>query len=337
MNSMIERALRGLLQVVAPRRPLRTRAARAAAALLGLTFVLGGTHAVAAGSDRSLPNLAMPTMGGNQLWADVAWDGGWRVQRHVWTGHARLLDGEDVRRAWGSTEACLDALAARAGGSGASSADAPVAVVLHGLWRTRRSMGRLAAALEGAGFEVVDVGYPSTRGSIDEHAAQVAALLDRLPGEGREVSFVTHSLGALVTRALLEREGDAWRGRHRLRRAVFIAPPHQGSRLAELGDRIPLMPLIYGEPVRQLARGRARELPAPHLPFLTIAGGRGDGEGWNPLVPGDDDGVVSVSEARLEGAVATHRVRAMHTVIMNHPATIAAALQFLRCGAVPPR
>ena len=324
--------MRALLEKTV-RRPLR----RVALVALCAAVVGGGAHALAAGSDRTLPNVALPTLGGSQLWADVAWDGGWRVQRHVWTGHARLLDREDVRRAWGSTEACLDALAARASGSEAPSADAPVAVVLHGLWRTRRSMGRLTAALEGAGFDVVDVSYPSARGSIEAHAAQVAGLLDRLPGEGREVSFVTHSLGALVTRQLLAREGDAWRSRHRVRRAVFIAAPNQGARLAELGRRIPLLPWIYGEPMRQIASGFTRELPAPPIPFLTVAGGRGDGEGWNPLVPGDDDGVVSVTEAQLEGAVAAHRVRAMHTVIMNHPATIAAALQFLRSGAVPPR
>ena len=144
-----------------------------------------------------MPNLALPTGGGNQLWADVAYDGGWRVQRHVWTGHARLLDRNDVRRAWGSEESCRAALAERA--PGLENASLPVAVVLHGLWRSRDSMSAITEALEESGFEVLDVAYPSTRRTIAEHAAQVAELLDGLRGEGREVSFVTHSLGGLVT------------------------------------------------------------------------------------------------------------------------------------------
>ncbi|MGB0330618.1 MAG: hypothetical protein ACPGPE_02230, partial [Planctomycetota bacterium] len=74
-------------------------------ALLGVAALTGGTYALAAGSDRALPNLALPTLGGSQLWADLAVEGGWRVQRHVWTGHARLLDRDDVRRAWGSEAA----------------------------------------------------------------------------------------------------------------------------------------------------------------------------------------------------------------------------------------
>lgn len=302
-------------------------------ALLGLAALTGGTHALAAGSDRTLPNLALPTLGGSQLWADLAYEGGWRVQRHVWTGHARLLDENNVRRAWGSKAACLEAL--RDHGKVVEDQERPVVVVLHGLWRTRRSMSNLAGSFRGAGYEVIDVTYPSARASIEEHAAQVAGLLDRLSGTDREVSFVTHSLGALVTRQLLAREGDAWRGRHRVHRAVFIAPPNRGARLAEIGRKVPLLPWIYGEPMRQIAGGFTRDLAGPGVPFATIAGGCGDDEGWNPLIPGDDDGVVAVAETRLPGAAGELVVRRLHTTIMKDPAAIDAAVEFIRRGAFP--
>ena len=51
-------------------------------------------------------NLVLPTLGGLQLWADVFVHAGWRIQRHVVTGHHRLLDGRDLRRAWGSYDDC---------------------------------------------------------------------------------------------------------------------------------------------------------------------------------------------------------------------------------------
>jgi len=306
---------------------------RAIPALLSVAALAGGAHALAADSDRLLPNLALPTLGGSQLWADLALDGGWRVQRHVWTGHARLLDEDNVRRAWGSKAACLAAL--RDHGKAMEGQGRPVVVVLHGLWRTRRSMSTLAASFRGAGYEVIDVTYPSARASIEEHAAQVAGLLNRLSGSDREVSFVTHSLGALVTRELLAREGDAWRDRHRAYRAVFIAPPNQGARLAEIGRKVPLLPWIYGEPMRQIAGGFARELAGPGVPFATIAGGCGDDEGWNPLIPGDDDGVVAVAETRLPGAAGELVVRRLHTTIMKDPAAIGAAVAFIRRGVLP--
>ena len=76
----------------------------------------------------------------------------------------------------------------------------------------------------------------------------------------------------------------------------------------------------------------AAPLSAPPIPFAIIAGGRGDKEGYNPLLPGDDDGVVTVDETLLVGARAFLRVDAVHTVIMNHPQTIAEVLRFLEGG-----
>ena len=51
---------------------------------------------------------------------------------------------------------------------------------------------------------------------------------------------------------------------------------------------------------------------------MVIAGMRGRTFGWNPLVPGDDDGVVGISETRLEGTdwIA---VEGFHTYLMNRP------------------
>ena len=62
------------------------------------------------GQMETYPNLPFPTMGGRQLWADVNWYAGWRVQQNVWTGHCRLLDPENRRRAWGRRPAVEDAL-----------------------------------------------------------------------------------------------------------------------------------------------------------------------------------------------------------------------------------
>lgn len=277
-----------------------------------------------------LPNVPFPTGGGHQVWADVAWDGGWRVQQHIWTGHGRLLDDNDVRRAWGSPEACRARLVARrALGEFGRASERPLVVLLHGLWRTRGAMGPMKLALEDSGFDVLDVCYPSTRRSIEEHAEQVAGLLNGLPSEGREIHFVTHSLGGLVTRALFARSEDPWRQRQKLGSAVFIAAPHQGASLARTGSRLPWAFWLYGEPARQIAGGQAAELPVPPMPFMNVAAGHGD-RGWNPLINGDDDGVVAVSEAHLEGEVSFLRVEGLHTVVAKDPDVQDAVIRFLK-------
>ena len=68
-----------------------------------------------------------------------------------------------------------------------------------------------------------------------------------------------------------------------------------------------------------------------------VAGARGTAEGWNPLIPGDDDGVVGLDEARLPGALAFHVVPEIHTFIVNHPQAIAATLEFLSGRDAPPQ
>lgn len=54
-----------------------------------------------------LPNINFPTMGGEVFWNDLAEANGWRVQKNNITGHCRILDNEDVRRAWGGEEAIM--------------------------------------------------------------------------------------------------------------------------------------------------------------------------------------------------------------------------------------
>lgn len=44
-------------------------------------------------------NLPTPTWGGKQLWTDELLHGEWRIQRHAYTGHYRLLDDQGRRRA----------------------------------------------------------------------------------------------------------------------------------------------------------------------------------------------------------------------------------------------
>ncbi len=310
---------------------------RSAAGIALGAAVLGCAHQLAARSGpKTLPNLPVATAGGQQLWADVAWDGGWRVQTHVWTEHARLLDPGDVRRAWGSKEACLTSLEGRRERGEAGEPRERAVVLLHGLWRTRGAMTKLSAAFDEAGDDVIDIAYPSTRRKVAEHSAQVAELLNVLPGEGVELSFVTHSLGSLVVRDLLAREGDAWRERQQLGRAVFIAAPSGGAALANFGSRIPGALALYGKPSREIAAGLADALPAPQIPFALIAACRGTEDGWNPLIPGDDDGVVGVAETQLPGAADSMAVRGMHSFVMQDDEVVEATLRFVEQGRLRP-
>jgi len=266
------------------------------------------------------PNVRLPTLGGAQLWADVAWRDGWRVQRHVWTGHHRLLDPEDQRRAWGSRARCIEDLRRHA----APEPDGThLVVLLHGLGRTRRSLAGLEQELEGAGWRVARLTYPSTRGSITEHAQDVASVLEQLEGVSR-VSLVTHSLGGVVARQLLGDPDAEWRLHVDTGALVQLAPPNQGSSLAQGLDVVPVR-WVLGRAFTELAAPGGLDVPTPTLP-TTVVIGAGCG---SPFVPGSDDLVVSVDEARLTGAPLLSIPGARHTFVMDDPRARRAVLDAL--------
>ena len=303
--------------------------------LLPLTLVSALALALgcaAGGHDEPAPpNIVLPTLGGKQLWSDVAWRDGWRIQENALTGHHRLLDPRDLRRKWGSYAACREALDGAVEPEGRSH----LVVLLHGLGRSRSSMRRLGRALEREGYSVARVSYASTRRSIEEHADRLTRLLDGLEGV-ESVSFVTHSLGGMVVREALGREPAAsdWRARMEVRGLCMIGPPSTGSTLALRLGVLPPVRWLLGPSLDDLTPSGAADVPAPPCRAAIIAGGSPSARGYDPLVPGDDDGVVGVDEARLEGVDDFLRVRGLHTFLMDRPAVVEAVARFLAGGRV---
>jgi len=280
---------------------------------------------------RGKPNLALPTFGGVQFWGDVLWLGGWRIQENALTGACRLLDPGDVRRAWGSFEACRTALEAERLEHGLPAGGPRLVILLHGLARSRASCEPMAQALEEAGFAVAALAYPSTRRSIREHAEQVHRVLDGLEGV-EEVSFVSHSLGGLVARQALALPGS-WREHVRIGRMVMLAPPSHGSALAaSLKDWLPFR-VALGPSLRDVAE-EAATIPPPPCPFAIVAAGHGE-RGWNPLLQGNDDGLLTVEETRLEGAAEFRQVEGLHASLIRNPQAVRFAVEFLDGGEEP--
>ena len=288
----------------------------------------------------SRPNVPLPTFGGMQVWGDVAHRAGWRVQRNVLTGHHRLLDPADVRRAWGDLAACEAALAAAVEEHALPRPAGETVILVHGMVRSGRCFAALAADLQAAGFRTVAVTYPSTRQSLRESAAMLTQIADRLvaeqdPADPITLHFVGHSAGGLVIRAWGEANPHAPFGR-----TVLMGVPNGGAAMADAVRGVPLLgsslDLAWGSAAGELSTDPAaslRTLPPPPGEFLTVAGCRGTAAGYNPLIPGDDDGTVGVSEAQLAGQTEHLAVPgALHSFLMNEPAVRAATVRFLRDG-----
>ncbi len=255
---------------------------------------------------------------GTQLWADVRWRDGWRIQTHSELPVSRLLDPSGEMRERGSLIDCertLDRLCP------AATKFEHLVVLLHGLGRTRYSMRRIDNALVDAGVTTARLDYPSTRRTIQDHANAVATLLDHIPTP-ISLSFVTHSLGGLIVRQLLESKGS-WRPS--VRSILMLAPPNQGASRARSLDTTVLR-AVMGPSFVQLVEGVATNLPVPDVPTSIFAGRVGNSQ---------TDGLVTVDETKLEGMAEHHVVPSIHTFVMNHPAVVARAVSFL--GATPDR
>lgn len=290
--------------------------------------VLFGVMSDMAAGNRAAPwpNLPLATLGGRQFWADRHLHAGWRIQENVFTGHARLLDPGNVRRCWGRYEACRAEFARIRAERNIAPYGGHLVLLLHGLGRSRASFGGLEPALRKAGFETAAISYPSTRRSVAANADTLEELLEDLDGvEG--VSFVTHSLGGLLLRELLSREA-AWRARIEVDAAVMIAPPSQGSAMADVLQYVPPVNLVLWRGLFDATSERAGALPAPDVPFGIVAAGRG-GSGYNPFLKGDDDLIVRVAETHLAGAADWMQVRGLHAFVMNAPETVRAVTNFL--------
>jgi pimeloyl-ACP methyl ester carboxylesterase len=286
----------------------------------------------------SLANIPTWTLGGKQFWTDELIHGEWRIQRNVLSGHYRLLDSANIRRAWGSWDACLHKWNALKEDQKIEPLHKKVIVVLHGLGRTRSSMKSMVRYLaENGDYSVLSFSYASTRSSLAADAKSLQNVLNHLEGV-EEINFVAHSMGNLVVRHLLGDQMAAARGLgvdHRIGRIVMLAPPNNGAALARRLKNNPVFRLVFATGGREFSQNwdaLQEHLITPPCQFGIIAGGAEDGAGRNPLLEGNDDLVVTVQETRLPGAHDFVVVPFTHTFIMDNDKVQQYTLRFLQQG-----
>ena len=273
------------------------------------------------------PNLPAPTLGGKFVWADIYLLAGWRIQKNFLTGHHRLLDMKNKRRAWGNYDHCLKKLDQFKAEKQLSFPQSHIFLLLHGLGRHRNSMLKLEKFLDDNGFAAYALNYPSTFQTLSSNGDDLEYLLNNLE-DVTSVSFICHSLGGLVARELLSRR-QGWRKKITAKHLVMMGTPNNGARMADMMSKIKLFHTIAGPAGQEIRPERINRLPAPDIPTCIIAGGRDTKAGFNPLLGEDNDGIVTVSETKIDGMEKFKLVKVIHTTIMDHPDSHQAILDFI--------
>ncbi len=221
---------------------------------INLLVILGSTASAQLPPGTNI-NITAPTGGGKQFWTDRFVYHDWRIQQNVYTGHHRLLDDKDFRRAWGTYEGCRQEFERLRVKHQIPPVRGQVVVTVHGLSRTRQSMAGIGEYLaKEGGFTWINVSYASTRETIDAHGRALAEIVGQL-SEAQQVHFIGHSLGNLVIRRYLTYRAET-APQHQgppLGRIVMLAPPNQGAQIAEQLQNSELFQLVYGLSGNQLS------------------------------------------------------------------------------------
>ena len=205
-------------------------------------------------------------------------------------------------------------------------------VLLHGLARTPRSMARIERELTRASYVVVNLPYPSRSAPIE---ALSDGVFDRIRDSAplracSRVHFVTHSMGGIVLRQMLSKHRI-----ERLGRVVMLGPPNQGSELVDRLGSWRLFRWINGPAGQQLGTGPDSvpgRLGPVDFELGVIAGDRSINWINSGMIPGVDDGKVSVERTKVAGMKDHLVVHTTHPTMLSHRTVISAVSRFFWTG-----
>lgn len=206
-------------------------------------------------------------------------------------------------------------------------------ILLHGLNRSSDSLQKMARSLEAQGYTVWNQSYPSRDKPIAELAKiAIEPALAFCKDRGiQKIHFVTHSLGGILVRYYLQDNAIKHLGR-----IVMLAPPNRGSEIVDKLKTYKIYQLFNGPAGQQLGTDE-NSVPNQLQPIdgeIGVIIGNATSDPWfSWLIPGEDDGKVSVASARLDEMTDFLVVSEGHTFIMQKNAVIAQVQAFLKQGS----
>ena len=209
-------------------------------------------------------------------------------------------------------------------------------ILLHGLCRTSRSMIPMEQALSQAGYQVLNVDYPSRSASVEQLSEKTVgqAVIDCQRNGAVVIHFVTHSLGGILVRSYLARHNIS-----NLGRVVMLGPPNQGSEVVDKLGSFWLFKKINGPAGSELGTGSnstPNKLGPANFCVGVIAGNRSINWINSLMIPGSDDGKVSIERTRLTGMTDHIVIPVTHPFLMRNQTAIQHTIQFLRTGRLVP-
>ncbi|MBV2122910.1 MAG: alpha/beta hydrolase [Candidatus Thiodiazotropha sp. (ex Ctena orbiculata)] len=204
-----------------------------------------------------------------------------------------------------------------------------IVVLLHGLGRNKTSMWLLASRLEDAGYYVKRVEYSSLDQNPDEILQDISSQIYQCcQKHTHSVHFVGHSLGGLMVRAYLQ-----YNKVDKLGKVVLLGTPNKGAEAADHFSNSWLMEIL-GPTAKALGTGEnsfPNSLKAPYYPVGIIAG-EINNKLNDPVIPGKDDGLVSVEATKIDGMTDFIIIETGHSSMRYNSEVAEQTIEFIKNG-----
>ena len=205
-------------------------------------------------------------------------------------------------------------------------------ILLHGMYRSSIAMRPVEKYLNSLGYTSSNISYPSTKYEIetlvkDYLAPEVDKFKDR---DDITLHFATHSMGGVLVRHYLNENTI-----NNLGNVVMIAPPNKGTPLAELFADSEWINSNSGPAKAQLAASQdswVNQLGVPEFDVGIIAGNENNNVLTAMLLPGEDDGVVSVESTKLKNMKDFITVPAKHYRLRSNITVLQQVAHFIKYG-----
>ncbi len=191
-------------------------------------------------------------------------------------------------------------------------------------------MARMQRDFTAHGFIVLNLDYPSRSYDIRNLVELIWPQIDSfVKDKNKPVSFVGHSMGGLIARAYV----TAYPPQH-MGRMVLLGTPNHGSEVADLLKDAKLYKRFGGAAGQELTTtwNAGAAFGPVDYDLGVIAGTRSIDPASSAIIPGADDGKVSVKSTALAGMKDRLILPVTHTFMPENASVIRQTRSFLLTG-----
>ena len=205
-------------------------------------------------------------------------------------------------------------------------------IVLHGISKDNKITYLLSKRLAESGFEVHNISYPYRNKTIQEISDFLhEKIIDLGIDKKEKLNFVGHSMGGLIIRNYIHKYKP-----ENLNRVVMVATPNHGSELADKMKNWKIYDLKFGK-ASSMQLGTDQYNLDDAFGDVNYELGIIAGKTWlNPIfsyiLPGKDDGIVSIESTKLNGMKEHDILNFPHTTGIMRKKVAKNVINFLKNG-----